>query len=305
MAQSTFKDEFPNLIEPPAPPPETSGTAPGRGRLQGSRILVVGGGQSVNDFDPNPPIGNGRATSVLLAREGATVVVADISAEAAQQTVAAINQEAIGKATALTGDASTPEGCSAIIDQALAALDGQLDGLVLNVGIVGAGPKFAKGSAEYWDRVFDVNLRSHYLFMQKAGPILTKAQRGGAIVSISSVAAYLTSSPEPAYHASKAAVQILVRNMAYELAPHVRVNSISPGLIDTPMGRSSGTRIKGRDASAVPLARQGTGWDIAYATLWLLSGESAFVTATDIVVDGGRVGTSKGAKSIGQGFEVS
>jgi len=290
-----------SLIPPPPPPPESRGAAPGRGRLVGKSMIVVGGGQSVNDFDPDPPVGNGKATALLLAREGATVVVADISAAAAEQTVAAIAAEGLAQAHVVVADVATPTGCSDLLRQALHALDNRLDGLVLNVGIVGAGAHYARGSADYWDRVFAINLRSHYLLMQEAGPLIAD----GAIVSISSVAAYLPASPEPAYHASKAAVQVLVRNMAYEFAPKVRVNSISPGLMDTPMGRNAGTKIKGRDATAVPLARQGTGWDVAYAVVWLLSGESAFVTATDIVVDGGRVGTNKGAKTFGQGFEVS
>lgn len=96
-----------------------------------------------------------------------------------------------------------------------------------------------------------------------------------------------------------------MRNAAYKYAPVVRVNTVVPGLIDTPIGRSAGLKIKGRNASAVPLARQGTGWDVAYATIWLLSGESSFITAQDIVVDGGRVGTSQAAKKINGVMGVS
>lgn len=293
------------IIPPPELSIEARGLAPGRGRLTGKHILVVGGGQSINNFDPNPPMGNGRAICVLLAREGATVVVADMSQEGAQGTADVIQKEGVGKAHVVVGDVSTPEGCSAIIRESLQALDDQLDGLVLSVGIVGAGPSVKKDSAEYWDRVFNINVRSHYLIMKEALPHIAKRPAGGSAVSISSVAAFLPSSPEPAYHASKAALNTLIKNMAYEFAPNVRLNTVVPGLIDTPMGRSAGLVIKGRNASAVPLARQGTGWDVAYAVLFLLSGESSFITGMDLVVDGGRVATNKGAKTPNQGFEVS
>lgn len=298
-------EEVTGIIPPPELSLEARGLAPGRGRLTGKHILVVGGGQSINDFDPNPPVGNGRAICVLLAREGATVVVADMSRQSAQGTADMIEKDGVGKAHIVVGDVSTPEGCSAIVKESLQALDGKLDGLVIGVGIVGAGSSMNKDSAEHWDRVFNINIRSHYLILKEAVPHMEKLPTGGAVVSISSVAAFLPASPEPAYHASKAALNVLIKNMSYEFAPKVRLNTVVPGLIDTPMGRSSGLVIKGRNASAVPLARQGTGWDIAYAVVFLLSGESSFITGLDLVVDGGRVATSKSAKTLNQQFEVS
>lgn len=306
MVHSSAMEEVSDIIPPPEISLEAQGLAPGRNRLVGKHILVVGGGQSVNHFDPNPPIGNGRATCVLLAREGATVIVADRSDEAARATVESIQKEGHGKAFVVIGDVATQEGCKAIVRDALSMLYGKLDGMVLGVGIVGPGDSYAKGSAEYWDQVMNINLRAHYLLLQEALPHIEKQPAGGSVVSIGSVAAYLPSSPEPAYHASKAGLSVLIKNVAYQFAPKVRVNTVVPGLIDTPMGRSAGTQIKGRNASAIPLSRQGTGWDIAYACLWLLSGESSFVTAQDIVIDGGRVGTgSKGAKKRDAVFEVS
>jgi NAD(P)-dependent dehydrogenase (short-subunit alcohol dehydrogenase family) len=282
------------------PPPEASleslGKAPGRGRMIGKRILVVGGGQRVNDFDDDPSIGNGRAASVLLAREGATVVVADISQEAAQGTLDIISKEGIGKGLIVVGDVSTPEGCSKIIQESVKALDGHLDGLVLGVGIVSGGAGLSKISPEYWDRVMNINLRAHHFLLQEACPIIASQPNGGAVVSLASVAAYMPASDEPAYHASKAGLVTLIKHVAYQFAPKVRVNSVSPGLIDTPMGRTGKATIPGRNASAVPAARQGSGWDIGYAVLWLLSGESSFVTAQDIIVDGGAVGTLRPAK---------
>ncbi|KAK4938696.1 hypothetical protein LTR10_020879 [Elasticomyces elasticus] len=303
---SSAMEEVNDILPPPKMPLEPRGLAPGRGRLVGKRVLVVGGGQSVNSFDLNPPIGNGRAISVLCAREGATVVVVDRYQEAADLTVEQITLEGSPKAHSVMGDVSTPAGCSKILQESLAILGGQLDGLVLSVGTVGAPPLVEKGTAEYWDFVMNINLRTHYLLLQEALPHMEKRPEGGSVIAVGSVAAYLPSSPEPAYHASKAALSVLVKNVAYQFAPMVRVNTVVPGLIDTPMGRSSGLAIKGRNASAIPLSRQGTGWDIAYACVWLLSGESSFITAQDIVVDGGRVGTgSKGAKKLNAVTEVS
>jgi NAD(P)-dependent dehydrogenase (short-subunit alcohol dehydrogenase family) len=304
---SSAMEEVLDIIPPPEISLEAQGKAPGRGRLIGKHILVVGGGQSVNSFDAeNPPIGNGRASCVLMAREGATVVVADLSAEAAQGTVDMIEKEGVGKAIVVVGDVSTPEGCSGIIQDSLKALDGQLDGLVIGVGIVGAGASIPHYSAAYWDRVMNINVRSHFLLLQEALPYIEKRPAGGSVVSISSISQYLPASNEPAYNASKAALSVLIKNVAYQFAPRVRVNTVVPGLIDTPMGRSAGTKIKGRNASAVPLARQGSGWDIGYAVTFLMSGESSFITATDMIVDGGYVGMgSKTAKKPNQELGVS
>jgi NAD(P)-dependent dehydrogenase (short-subunit alcohol dehydrogenase family) len=218
-------------------------------------------------------------------------------------------KEGIGNAIKVIGDASSPEGCVQIVQSAIVACNGVLDGLVLVVGVVGGAEKIertAKARAQYWDSVCNLNLRAHYLLMQEAGPYLEQRPQGGSIVSISSISQYLPASNEPAYNASKAGLSVLVKNAAWQFAPRVRVNTVVPGLIDTPMGRQAGTHIKGRNASAVPLSRQGSGWDIAYAVVWLLSGESSFVTAQDIVVDGGRVGVgSKGAKIPNGSTEVS
>jgi len=291
------------IVPPPPASLESLGQASGRGRLVEKKILVVGGGQMVNDFDDNPSVGNGRASCVLCAREGATVIVADISKEAAQGTVDIIEREGkeekgSGKSQVLVGDVSTPEGCVKLVKEAVELLGGELDCLVLGVGVVGGGANLSKISPEYWDRVMNVNVRAHHLLMQEALPIIEKQPQGGAVVSLSSVAAHLPVSDEPAYHVSKAGLITLVKNVAYQFAPKVRVNSISPGLIDTPLGRKGRQTIKGRNASAVPASRQGSGWDIAYGVVWLLSGESSFVTAQDIIIDGGACGCYRPAKKL-------
>jgi len=313
MAQSNAEsqvnsslEEVLGIIPPPIAPPESQGAAPGRGRLVGKNFIVVGGGQSTNSFDPNPPIGNGRATCILLAREGGTVVVVDRDHKSAQETADIITKEGIGKSHVIVGDVSTPEGCSAIVKDSVAVLDEKVDGLVIGVGIVKAPGSIKPMSSEYWDFVMNINLRSHFLLLQETLPYIEKQPEGGSAVSIGSVAAILPSSPEVAYHVSKAGLSTLVKNVAYQFAPKVRVNIVHPGLMDTPMGRFGGTYVKGRNASAVPLARQGTGWDIGNTIVWLMSGESSYISAQEIVVDGGRCGTgSKGARKPDQEFEVS
>src|SRR5437588_6781451 len=140
----------------PAPlPASATGATAGRGRLEGRRILVVGGGQQDHGIE-SPPIGNGRAMSVLFAREGAAVAVADIDQASAKVTADLVGTEG-RRATVVVADASTDEGVESMFDAAEAELGG-LDGVVLNVGI-GQGLMLRGTTAEDWDRVMAVNLR--------------------------------------------------------------------------------------------------------------------------------------------------
>ncbi|MEP1904835.1 MAG: SDR family oxidoreductase, partial [Nitratireductor sp.] len=141
-------------VRPPSA--ESQGEAPGRGRLNGRRILVVGGGQRVLDAATDP-VGNGRAMSLLFAREGAAVAVADMNAEAASETVRQIEADG-GKATAIAADISKPDDIKRMIDEAVSAMGG-LDGMVLNVGIGVGGLGLDGVSAEDWTKALDVNLR--------------------------------------------------------------------------------------------------------------------------------------------------
>src|SRR2546430_794054 len=162
----------------PAPrPDEARGAAPGRGRLAGRRILIVGGGQQDHGLE-DPPIGNGRATSVLCAREGAAVVVADIDAGSAEATAELARAEA-GEVTTVVADAAEEAGVEAMFAAAADAMGG-VDGLVLNVGI-GDGWLLKGTSVEEWDRVLAVNLRSQFLGCKRA---LEAMGDGGAIVLV-------------------------------------------------------------------------------------------------------------------------
>jgi NAD(P)-dependent dehydrogenase (short-subunit alcohol dehydrogenase family) len=257
------------------------GRAATTGRLAGRRILIVGAGQQRSD-EADPPFGNGRAMSVLFAREGAAVACADRSDTAARATVELIDQDG-GTAVALTADVCDPTQIDVLLPAAISALGG-LDGLVLNVGI-GAGQSLSKITVEGWDRVLETNLRGHMLAARLALGLL---EPGGAIVFISSTASRFPASREPAYEASKAALAALCRSVALEgQARGIRANLVLPGLIDTPLGRRATAARPVRTKRPLPFSRQGTAWEVAHTALFLISTESSYVNAHELVADGG------------------
>lgn len=266
---------------------ESRGDAPARGRLKGRRILVVGGGQRVVDAATDP-IGNGRAMSVLFAREGALVAVADINLASAEATVTKIGIDG-GKGVAIEADISKPDDIARMVGEAEAKLGG-LDGLVLNVGI-GVGPLgLAGANAEDWDKALAVNLRGPMLACKEALP---KLADGSSIVFISSIAGLVAGSRLPSYDASKAALGGLMRHVALEGSRRgIRANIVAPGLVDTPLGRLATQGRPSRTRSPTPFGRQATGWEIAYAALFFMSDESVYVNAQILAVDSGITGIS-------------
>ena len=262
-------------------PPESQGEAAGRNRLAGRRILVVGAGTQASD-EANPPPGNGRAIAILCAREGASVACADRDAAAATSSDELI-RNAGGKSSIVIADVAHEDACSEMVVRAEQSLGG-LDGVVINVGI-GLGRGLDETAASDWDRTFAVNLRAHFLIAKVALP---RMPLGGAIVFISSTAALRPGTNIPAYDASKAGLGGLCRHVAQEGARRgVRANVILPGLIDTPLGRNASRRRPSRARTSIPLGRQGTAWEVAYATVFLLSAEASYITAQSLVVDGG------------------
>lgn len=260
---------------------ETLGRGPGRGRLSGRRIAVVGAGQRPTPVGETVPVGNGRAASLLFAREGAQVACIDSVPEAVENTVQEICA-AGGTAFAEVVDVRDAAVIAPLLKRCRERLGG-LDGLLLNVGI-SHGLPLADLTADSWDDEHAVNLRSHMLFAQAA---LTTMDDGGAIVLMSSLAALRNSSGNPAYEASKAAQVALSRAIAVAGEGRaLRCNAVMPGLMDTPMGRDASRRSPGR-ATAVPFGRQGTGWEVAYACLFLLSHEASYVNGHALLVDGG------------------
>ena len=275
--------QAPKQIDPSASlHAEALGRAKSHGRLMGRRIIVVGAGQRTI-VDEDPPIGNGRAMSVLFAREGAHVACIDVSKEAAEGTVEQITSEG-GEAFADIADVADASAIAPAVERCAKKLGG-LDGLALNVGI-SSGLALPKMTAEAWDRDFSVNVRSHMLFAQKALEVMSP---GGAIVMMSSMASQRANGRNPAYESSKAAQIALGRAIARAGEDKgIRCNVIAPGFMDTPMGRDASRRRADR-AVTVPFGRQGTGWEVAYAALFLISNESSYVNAHTLFLDAGHM----------------
>ena len=265
-------------------PAEATGSAPGRGRLAGRRVLVVGAGTRPCP-DPDPPVGNGRAIAVLAAREGASVACADRDRAAAEVTAGLARAEG-ARAEVVVADVADPLACASVVEESAAVLGG-LDGLVLNVGF-GLGRGMAGTSADQWDATFAVNARAHFLVSAAALPVLAP---GSAIVYISSAASMRAATGVPAYDSSKAALIGICRQAAREgMARRIRANLVVPSLVDTPLGRDASRSNPARTARRLPFGRQATAWEVAYATIWLLSGEASYVNAHPLVIDGGAGG---------------
>jgi NAD(P)-dependent dehydrogenase (short-subunit alcohol dehydrogenase family) len=261
---------------------ESKGEAPGRGRLKGRRILIVGGGQD-DRGETDPPIGNGRAMAQLFAREGAKMAVADRIETSAATTADIIRKEG-GKALAIVADVSKPEDIRAMVEHAHASLGG-LDGVVFNVGIGVGATGLANQTPHDWDKALSVNLRGAMLTAQAALPMLAD---GSSIIFTSSIAGMVPGSRLPSYDASKAALGALMRHVALEGKDRgIRANIVAPGLMDTSIGRAATRGRPSRARTPVPLGRQGTGWETAYAALYLMSHESDYVTGQTLVIDGG------------------
>ena len=259
------------------------------GRLEGKVAIVMGAGQT-----PGDTIGNGRATAILFAREGARVLLVDRKLESARETERMIRDEG-GESFAFEADVTRSAQCGAAVDECRRRW-GRIDVLHNNVGI-GTGDRGPVHLAEEdWNRILDVNLKSVFLACKHALPIM-REQRGGAIVNVSSIAA-VCSVGLFAYKASKAGVNAITQSLAIGNAAYgIRVNAIMPGLMNTPMaiegisaerGAAKEELIRERDAQ-VPLGRKmGTAWDVAYAALYLASEEARFVTGVVLPVDCGQ-----------------
>jgi NAD(P)-dependent dehydrogenase (short-subunit alcohol dehydrogenase family) len=235
--------------------------------------------------------GIGRATARLFAEAGARLVLSDQRAPELEQTVAAV-RAAGGEATAVVADLARPESAAAVVDAAVRA-HGRLDVVFNNAGVgtMVVGGTVESIPLEKWDLALDVNVRAIYLVSAAAVPHL-RAAGGGAIVNTSSVSAFRGSRERPshAYAASKGAVLALTRAMAASYgADKIRVNAICPGTIRTRLTADIIDAAE-REAAAghgIPLGRVGEPEDIARCALFLASDASAWITGTEIVVDGG------------------
>lgn len=259
------------------------------GRLKDKVALIVGAGSI------GPGWGNGKATAVACAREGAKVLCVDINPAAAEETAGLIRDEG-GTAEVFRADVTKSDEVAAMVT-ACRQHFGRIDVLDYNVGIAHLGGVVETSEAD-WDRVFAVNLKGAFLTFKHVIPVM-QAQGGGSIITISSIAAIrYTGVPYATYYATKAALSHLTRTTAAQYAPEqIRVNAILPGLMDTPMVAASGLQqayakgdveeMKRVRARQVPMGFGGSAWDVAWAAVYLASDESRYVTGIELLVDGG------------------
>ena len=236
-------------------------------------------------------MGNGRATAITFAREGATLVLVDRDESSLTETARLAEVDATLVVIDITSDDGPDQAIAAAV-----ATHGRLDILHNNVGI-GAddGPPHHL-SDDAFDRIMNVNLRAMWRTCRAAVPELRTSEHG-VIINISSLAAVAAAGNLTAYKLSKAGVNALTQNLAITNAKYgLRVNAIMPGFIDTPMAVDALARELGTDrasvaemrAAVVPLGRQGTAWDVANAALFLASDDASFITGAILPVDGGQ-----------------
>jgi len=259
-------------------------------RLSDKVAMVIGAGQS-----PGETLGNGRATALLFASEGAKVLAVDRDIASAEETAALIREED-GEAEAFEADVTDEQALRLAVADCINRW-GRLDILHNNVGISVSGGDASPTeiTEEAFDRIMAVNLRGIVMACKHALPVMRK-QGSGVIINISSLAA-LENYPWVAYKTSKAAVIAYTKQIAIQNAEYgIRANSILPGLMDTPMAVDTRARawnktraeIAAERDARVPLRKkQGTAWDVAHAALFLASDEAGFVTGVALPVDGG------------------
>src|SRR5919108_2018599 len=259
-------------------------------RLAGKTAIVIGAGQG-----PGEGMGNGRATVLRFAQEGAKIMAVDRDLPSAEETASMVKQRG-GECVAFEADVTK----EATLAAAIAAAEkrwARIDILHYNVGvsIAGGDAPLLDISETVVDRIMTINLRGAIMACKHVLPIM-RAQRSGVIITISSVAAW-EQYPNVAYKASKAAMIAFTQQIAIQNAEFgIRANVILPGLMDTPMAVDTRARASGKNRAEVAAARDarvplrhkmGTAWDVANAALFLASDEANFVTGVALPVDGG------------------
>ncbi len=243
------------------------------GRLAGKVALISGAAR-----------GMGESEARLFAREGAQVVLGDVLEDQGRAAVEHIAQQG-GSATFVPLDVTHEQDWQQAVETAEQTY-ARLDILVNNAGIVRMAP-LDETSLEAWNEVIGVNQTGVFLGMKHAVPALRRAG-GGSIVNISSIAGLIGLPNIPAYQASKGAVRLLTKNAAVQYATDkIRVNSVHPGRIETPMTAPLAPERREMLLRLTPLGRDGTAEEVAYGVLYLASDESSYVTGAELVIDGG------------------
>jgi NAD(P)-dependent dehydrogenase (short-subunit alcohol dehydrogenase family) len=256
-------------------------------RMKGKVVLVSGAGSALEGW------GNGKATAVLYAREGASVLLGDMSEAAVASTKAAIDEEG-GKSTVFIGDVRKEADVAAMVKRCVDTY-GRIDVLHNNVAVFDMNTVDSIDEDE-WDRFFDVNVKGVLLTCKYAIPPML-AQGGGAIVNVSTISSIRYTSPCVAYSASKAAVNQLTQSIAGRYGKQgIRANCVVPGYLDTPLitthlrkklsAEEYEANLRKRLA-VLPSARMGTPWDVAHASLFLASEEAGYINGVQLNVDGG------------------
>lgn len=248
------------------------------GLLEGKTVLVTGGSTGI-----------GRASSKIIASEGAKVIIIDVQDEQGKQTVSAI-QESGGYAEYHHADVADYDQVRKVIT-AIANEHGKLDGALNNAGIEGPAVKILDYSIEDWERVMRVNLTGVFVCMKCEVEQMTKQDTGGSIVSTASVAGLVGLPGASSYNSAKHGVVGLTKTVALEYAAsNLRVNAVCPGFIETPMLErvtDASEKIRNKLIGQVPMRRVATPDEIGNAVSWLLSEKSSYVTGVSLPVDGG------------------
>jgi NAD(P)-dependent dehydrogenase (short-subunit alcohol dehydrogenase family) len=254
------------------------------GRVEGKVAIVTGAGST-----PGPGVGTGKATAIVLAREGARVLLVDLHPERAEETRGVVEEEG-GTAAVFAADATKAADCEAMVRAAVDTF-GTVDILVNNIGLASLGT-VVDLTEEQWDRALDINLRTAFLASKFAVPVMA-AKGGGSVVNIASISA-LRGDGTAAYSAAKGGLIALTVDMAYSHGRQgIRVNAVAPGHITTPMVlsvRDEGPRAEFTSrmrAEAGLLGTPGTGWDVAWAAAFLASDEARWITGVTLPVDSG------------------
>ena len=259
-------------------------------RLEGKVAIVVGAGQT-----PGETIGNGRATAIRFAQEGAKVLAVDKDETSAAETVRRIESE--GGSASMLGVDIVEEAQNEVISEAALKRYGRIDILHNNVGRSEGDRATPDLDVAIWDKLMAMNLKGMWMTIKHILPVM-REQNSGSIINVSSTAS-ISICQTVTYKTSKGAINTMTQHLAMENALYgVRANAILPGLMDTPMAierRAREQKVerdvvrKARDVKVPLLGKMGSAWDVANAALFLASDEAQYITGVLLPVDGGRL----------------